>query len=127
MSDHDYGVDSPVARFDPNTGERLVEQPPAARFDPYTGEPLAPLPLFDSVTGKRLPARSTRWLPRKPGVGFYIGQGVLAAFLLLNLIGMFFLKEKKLFVIIGVIIIGAIGFVVITTISYLYRKLQKLP
>lgn len=114
-------------RFDPQTGEPVTPTDREPLFDPNTGEPLRPLPQFDAFTGKRLPARATRWWPRRPGVGFYVGQGALALLLALAVLGEVRNHKSAAGIIVGVVIIAAIGVPLITTVSFVYRKVRKLP
>src|SRR5690242_9416049 len=112
MTDHTI-----VARFDPQTGERLAPPTPdEPLFDPYTGKPLRPLPRFDPFSGRRLPSASTRWWPAKPGPGFIAGHVILGLFLLLGVIGAVSNHRNIADTIVGFVFITLVGVPVITTI-----------
>jgi len=98
-------------------------------FDPDTGRLLGP--RYDPLTGERLHSPTTQWWPPAPRRGFVVVQGIWFAlvglFLAVALVTLDEFEVTAAEAIAGAAIWWVIGAVVITTISFIYRKLRHLP
>ena len=122
-----YDVEVGVADVGIGEAAAITDASAAGRFDPYTGKLLASAPRFDAVTGKRVPVSHTRVIPAERRVGFFVALGVWGILMAMLSIGMIHDGYPVAAALFGGSFWFLVGAGVITTISFAYRKLRKLP
>jgi hypothetical protein len=122
-----YDVEVGVADVGIGEAAAIADASVAGRFDPHTGKLLASAPRFDAVTGKRVPVSHTRVIPAERRVGFLVALGVWGCLMAMVSIGMMQAGFPVVEALFGGSFWFLVGGAVITIISFVYRKLRKLP
>ncbi len=111
----------------PPAATEIASAPQTGRFDPHTGKLLESAARFDPETGKRLPIGDTRFIPRERPIGFLLAQAIWAIIIATLTISVHAQGMPTGPAIVGGLIWLFTGASVITIISFVYRKLRRLP